>query len=226
MKIERIKVADLKHAEKNTRIHNSKQIAELVRSLNMFGQIRPAVVDEQNVVWCGNGMVEAARKAGWTEIDVYRVVGLTDAQKKKLMLADNQTFLLGATNTSVMDEILTELQDFDVPGFDEETLSQLYGAIDEATEELKNYGTINQDAVQQLERAESRMSAYEDAQVYTRDDAQAMREAPSAASGDAPTPPVDLPPAIESVNGMLNVPANKNERPFILCPKCGEKIYV
>ena len=226
MNIERIKIADLKHAEKNTRIHNSKQIAELVRSLNMFGQIRPAVVDEQNVVWCGNGMVEAARKAGWTEIDVYRVVGLTDAQKKKLMLADNQTFLLGATNTSVMDEILTELQDFDVPGFDEETLSQLYGAIDEATEELQNYGTINQDAVQQLERAESRMSAYEDAQVYTHDNVQTMRETPSAASSDTPKAPVDLPPAIESVNGMLNVPANKNERPFILCPKCGEKIYV
>lgn len=226
MKIERIKVSDLKHAEKNTRIHNNKQISELVRSLNMFGQIRPAVVDEQNVVWCGNGMVEAARRAGWTEIDVYRVVGLSDAQKKKLMLADNQTFLLGATNTAVMDEILTELQDFDVPGFDEETLTQLYGALDEATEELKNYGSINQEAVQQIERAEARMSAPEEAQVFTQENAHTLRETNSVATDSAYSGNDDLPPVISSTNGMLNVPANKNERPFILCPKCGEKIYV
>lgn len=226
MKIEKVLLSELRAAEKNTRIHNNKQISELVRSLNMFGQIRPAVVDEQNVVWCGNGMVEAAKRAGWTEIDVYRVVGLTDAQKKKLMLADNQTFLLGATNTAVMDEILTELQDFDVPGFDEETLSQLYGALEEATEELKNYGSINQDAVQQIERAEARMSASEDAQVFTQDNAQTMRETPSVSYEDTYSHNDNLPPVISSTNGMLNVPANKNERPFILCPKCGEKIYV
>ena len=83
MKIERLNIADLRPAEKNTRIHNRKQIDELVRSFRMFGQIRPIIVDESNVIWCGNGFYEAAKQAGETEIDAYRIVGLDEKQKRK-----------------------------------------------------------------------------------------------------------------------------------------------
>lgn len=223
MHIERISVAELRHPEKNTRVHNNKQIDELVRSLNMFGQIRPAVVDEENVVWCGNGMLEAACRAGWSEIDVYRVVGLTDAQKKKLMLADNQTFLLGATNTAVMDEILTELQDFDVPGFDEETLCQLYGDLEEAVEELQTYGVIEQDAVRSIERAEATRATVQEERVFTPAETEA---APYANAERDNTTDDTLPRTISATEGVVNIPRDTKTRPFIVCPKCGEKIYV
>lgn len=226
MKIERLNIADLRPAEKNTRIHNRKQIEELVRSFRMFGQIRPVIIDENNVIWCGNGFYEAAKQAGESQIDAYRIVGLDENQKRKLMLADNQTFLLGATNTSIMDEFLTEMQDFDVPGFDADTLQQLYGAIEEATEELQSYGVLDQESVQAIERAEARMSDERDERVFVRDEAPTPVPAAPAASGGVVSDEGLLPRTIESAEGMVNIPKDKNSRPFIVCPKCGEQIWV
>ena len=223
LKIERINIADLRPADKNTRIHNKKQIDELVRSFKMFGQIRPVIIDEQNVIWCGNGFFEAAKQAGETAIDAYRIVGLNETQKRKLMLADNQTFLLGATNTAVMDEFLTEMQDFDVPGFDEETLSQLYGAIEEATEELQTYGVIDENTVSSIERVEATRNDVQEARVFTQDEAQTPVPASPAS---AETHDESLPDTIKVAEGMVNIPKDNNTRPFIVCPKCGEKIWV
>lgn len=214
MKIERIKIADLRPAEKNTRNHNQKQIEELIRSFRMFGQIRPVVIDENNVIYCGNGFYSAMIEAGETEVDAYRVVGLTDDQKKKLMLADNQIFLLGTANMAVMDEILSELGDFDVPGYDEATLAQLYGDIEEATEELSSYGVVDDEVAQEITDNQTAREEIQEQRVY------APSETPEEAQDDS------LPTNIKSANGMLNVPVEKDTRPFIICPRCGEKIWV
>lgn len=216
MNIERLKIADLKPAERNTRIHNRKQIEELIRSFKMFGQIRPVIIDENNVIWCGNGFFEAVKEAGETEIDAYRVVGLTEDQKKKLMLADNQTFLLGATNSVVMDEILAELSDFDVPGYDAATLEQLFGDIEEAVDTLSSYGVVEEEAVQAISKAEEMRNNEQEQRVVTRYE---QRE-------EADSEDESLPPTVESANGMLNVPKDEGARPFIICPRCGEKIWV
>lgn len=219
MKIERVNIADLRPAKKNTRIHNRKQIEELVRSFRMFGQIRPVIIDEANVIWCGNGFFEAAKEAGETAIDAYRIVGLNESQKKKLMLADNQTFLLGATNTSVMDEFLTEMQDWDVPGFDADTLEQLYGAIEDATEELQTYGVIDTASVQSMERAQEQRAQESHEEVELPAPTVAAR--PAYESDESL-----LPRDIEAADGMVNIPKDKNTKPFIVCPKCGEKIWM
>lgn len=214
MRIERLKLADLKPAEKNTRNHNAKQIEELIRSYKMFGQIRPVIVDEDNVIWCGNGLYMALKQAGETEVEAHRVTGLTEEQKKKLMMADNQIFTLGTTNTAVLDEFLSELSDFDVPGYDSEMLAQLYGDIDEATEALSSYGVIPEETVEQIVSRETERNEKQEARVYTKD------EAPKTETDDS------LPPSIEHTNGMFNVPKDKDTRPFIVCPRCGEKIWV
>lgn len=223
MNIERVRIADLHPAEKNTRIHNRKQIDELVRSFKMFGQIRPIIIDEDNVIWCGNGFYTAAKESGETEIDAYRIVGLDEAQKKKLMLADNQTFLLGATNTAIMDEFLTELQDFDVPGFDADTLAQLYGTMEAATEELKSYGVIEAETVQSIERVEASRGAVSDERVFVHGEPQ---NASHAHSGAPMATNDSLPRTIESTSGMVNIPRDNNTRPFVVCPRCGERIYI
>lgn len=217
MKIERLKIADLKPAEKNTRTHTAKQLEELIRSYKMFGQIRPVIIDENNVIWCGNGLFLALRQAGEAEVDALRVVGLSESQKKKLMLADNQIFTLGSTNTAVMDEFLVEIEDFDIPGYDSEMLEQLYGDLNEATEAVSSYGIIPEESVQQIVGREIEKNEVQESRVYTRD------EAPVVLKEDADD---TLPPTIQHTNGMFNVPKDNNARPFIVCPKCGEKIWV
>ena len=50
MKVIKKRLDDLKHPEKNVRIHSEQQIRELKRSLEKFGQTRALVVDENNAV--------------------------------------------------------------------------------------------------------------------------------------------------------------------------------
>lgn len=56
------KLSQLRPLEKNVRKHNDKQISEYVRSLKMFGQLRPMVVDETGTILVGNGMYEAMKR--------------------------------------------------------------------------------------------------------------------------------------------------------------------
>ena len=95
MEITTVRLTDLKKAEKNIRKHTPKQIAEYVRSLKMFGQVRPIVADENHVIIAGNGMYDALVEMGAETAECYIVTGMTENQKKKLMLADNKIYELG-----------------------------------------------------------------------------------------------------------------------------------
>ena len=53
---------ELRHVEGNTRLHSEKQIREYIRSIKMFGQLRPMVIDEDNVILAGNGSKGWARR--------------------------------------------------------------------------------------------------------------------------------------------------------------------
>lgn len=220
MNIERLKIADLKPAEKNTRTHGQKQIAELIRSFKKFGQIRPIVIDENNVIWCGNGFYMAAKESGETEVYCLRRVGLTEDDKKKLMLADNQIYTLGGTNTIVMDEFLSTLGDFDVPGFDPETLQHLYGEAEKAAEEMLEYGSFDSGAVKEIAEVETRREAATEQRVFAPSE-------PKPTSSVPPDPEDDsLPPTIRETSGAVNIPKDESTRPFIICPRCGEKIWL
>ena len=118
------KLTELKKPEKNVRTHTEDQIKEFKRSVQMFGQIRPIVIDENNVMLAGNGLYDTLVELGYKEADCYVVVGLSEAEKKKLMIADNKIFDLGANDIDAFDSIIKELgTDLDIPGYDSEMLS-------------------------------------------------------------------------------------------------------
>lgn len=127
MKIEEIKISELTHPEKNAREHPEAQIREIMRSVKEFGQTRPMVVDDNNVVLIGNGLLEAMKRAGWKTASCVVVNGWDDAKKKKAMLADNRIFAMGRDNADVLAEIIRELgeDELDVPGFDADLLESL-----------------------------------------------------------------------------------------------------
>ena len=121
MKVTQMKLKDLKKPERNVRMHTDQQIKEFERSVTMFGQIRPIVVDENNVILAGNGLYDTLLKMGKEKADVYKVDNLTENQKKKLMVADNKIFSLGIDNLETLNSFIEELQDdLDIPGFDED----------------------------------------------------------------------------------------------------------
>lgn len=160
MKTEVVKIELLQEPEKNVRIHTEQQYEELYRSYKMFGQYRPVVVDENNVVLAGNGFVEALRRNGETEVTVLRYTNLSEKDKKKLMIADNKTFSLGFDDNDAVMEMLAEMGDYEVPGFDEDLLKELLADEEETTEQLSDFGKLSPEEIQgfqeELEKTEER----------------------------------------------------------------------
>jgi len=92
----------------------------------MFGQIRPIVVDEQHVILAGNGLYDTMLTLGRETADCFIVTGLSENEKKKLVLADNRIFSLGTDDLSAFDAMVNDLKDdLDIPGFDDDLLQSL-----------------------------------------------------------------------------------------------------
>lgn len=203
MNIVKIKVSLLKKPERNVRLHTEKQIDEFVRSVKMFGQIRPVVVDEDNMILAGNGLVEALKKAGIAEADCYKIADLTENQKKKLMIADNRIFNLGVDDLEGLNSFLEELgDDYDVPGFDEEILQSMAAEADEITEKISAYGTLDDDEIEEIKETERK-----------------REEILPISNNQAPSEPSAPPGAVEEQSP-------DDEKPYVICPKCGEKIWL
>lgn len=149
MKTIRRKISELRHPEQNVRVHTELQIDELVRSLDMFGQIRPVVIDEAGVILAGNGTVAAMRKRGDEEAAVWVMAGLSEDQKIKLMLADNKLFHLGLDDHNVIMAMVRELDDLQIPGFDEEVLRALTAEVSQVREDkLAEFGALPDEEIE------------------------------------------------------------------------------
>lgn len=202
MKVTKKPLAELHPPERNVRMHTDKQLKEFRRSVEMFGQIRPIVVDEGGTILAGNGLFETLRSMGRTEADCYVVSGLTEAQKKKLMLADNRVFDLGVDDLAALDALVLELKDdLDIPGFEEDLLRAMVMEVDEASAALSEYGTIDPERAEEIRKTGERYEA---------------REAAAAARSEDCTP---------QATGEQPQQAEQGGR-FVLCPKCGERIWL
>ena len=154
MKKERkeININLFKTPEKNTRIHPEKQINEIRRSLQKWGQIKNIVVDENNFILAGNGLVEAMRLEGYKKVTAIIVYGLSENEKKKLMMADNKTAGLGIDNLTNIEEIIKELNgDFDITGFDDEVLNSINAASEEISAALEDYGKATAENLEEID---------------------------------------------------------------------------
>ena len=203
MKLIRMKLSELKCPEKNVRIHSEKQVKEFVRSLDAFGQIRPIVVDESNTILAGNGLYAALQAKGETEADVYVMKGLSPNEKKKLMLADNKIYSLGVDDMAVFEEFLKDLgDDLEIPGYDLELLETITADMSDVDEMISGYGTVTETTKEQI------------ATTAERYEAQEVEHA-AAAEEIKPTPPP-----------TPDAPPEALPKRFILCPKCGERIWM
>lgn len=194
-------LSELKRPERNVRMHTDKQLVEFRRSVEMFGQIRPIVIDENNVMLAGNGLYETLLSMGRTEADCYVVEGLTENEKKKLMLADNRIFDLGVDDMKAFDEFIAELgDDLDVPGFDDELLRSLVADQTEVDEMMSAYGLITDEKKDEIAGA---------AENYQKEE---------AARAAQPT----VAPDTNAAHTEDTQPVGK----YVVCPKCGEKIWL
>lgn len=110
MKLELVKIKDLKLDPRNARLHNEKNLDAIAGSLKDFKQQKNIVISEDGVVVAGNGTVTAALRAGASQIWAYRTP-LDKKGQKAYALADNRAGELATWDDAVLKEILQELKD-------------------------------------------------------------------------------------------------------------------
>lgn len=217
MKVIKKRLDDLKHPEKNVRIHSEQQIRELKRSLEKFGQTRALVVDENNVILIGNGLYEAMVSLGYQEASVYVKTELSENDKKKLMIADNKTYALGIDNLDTLNEFLEELQgDLDIPGYDEEILQQMVADADEVTEKISEYGTLDESEIQKIKEANEKREQKAAVTEISDNNSENSSENPNTSDNQSS----------ERQNTTETEPEITETRKFVICPNCGEKIWL
>lgn len=195
-----VELSKLKTDFNNVRLHGESQLRELLKSVKQFGQTRAIVIDEDNNVLIGNGLCQAMRLGGYETANAYMMEGLTEKEKKKLMLSDNKIFSLGLDNNEEIQRLIDDISsggDYDIPGFDEDILKEMTRTIDEVKEDMFSYGELPISRIEKIkERSESipEGSAREETQISRQERYAPMEQ--------------------------------EREVRKVICPSCGEVIYL
>lgn len=113
----------------NSRTHSDNQVAQIAASIREFGFTNPILIDESNGIIAGHGRLLAARKLQLDEVPCIVLSGLSDAQKRAYVIADNQLALNAGWDLEALRLEIEHLKsvEFDVEllGFDEDFLLSL-----------------------------------------------------------------------------------------------------
>ena len=85
-------ITQIKPNPNNPRIIKDNKFKQLVKSIQDFPQmleLRPIVIDENNMVLGGNMRLKACIEAGLTDVPVKQAKDLTEEQKKEFIIKDN-----------------------------------------------------------------------------------------------------------------------------------------
>jgi DNA modification methylase len=132
--IERVNVSALTAFSGNPRTHSDTQIDQIAASIREFGWTNPILVDAAGVIIAGHGRLAAASRLGLAEVPVIRLGHLSDAQRKALVIADNQLALNAGWDEVALSNLVRELDsekfELDLLGFDSADLDRYLAGLD------------------------------------------------------------------------------------------------
>lgn len=88
--IEKRRLSKLRPHPQNSRIHSPSQVAQIVASIKEFGFTSPILIDETDTILAGHGRYAGAKSMKLAEVPVIVLRGLTEAQKRAYIIADNR----------------------------------------------------------------------------------------------------------------------------------------
>ena len=123
MKIEQVKIGDIKPNPSNPRLIKDDKFRKLVKSIQDFPQmmeIRPIVVNDDMVILGGNMRWKAAKEAGMKAVPVIKASELTEDQQREFIIKDNVGFGEWDWEDLANNWDTEKLEDWglDIPGFD------------------------------------------------------------------------------------------------------------
>lgn len=127
--IDYVPTTDLLPYAMNSRTHSDEQVAQIAASIKEFGFTNPILIDDAAGIIAGHGRLMAAKRLNLNQVPTITLEGLTEAQKKAYVIADNKLALNAGWDTEALTAELRRLQelefDLDLIGFDSDELAQL-----------------------------------------------------------------------------------------------------
>ena len=128
IQIERWSIDRLVPFARNPRTHTEEQVAQIAASIVEFGWTNPVLIGADGVIIAGHARVMAARKLGLSEVPVIVLDHLSEAQRRALVIADNQLAIAGTGwDEELLRGLLVDLRqdefNLDVLGFSDEELA-------------------------------------------------------------------------------------------------------
>src|SRR2546423_7064355 len=132
----------LKPDPRNARTHPNRQVEQIIASIREFGFTNPILIDPEGVVIAGHGRLLAAKSMGLAEVPTIELVGLAEAKRRALRLADNKIALSAGWDLDLLKVELGELSSLDialdltVTGFSTGELDLLLGASEDPEDDV------------------------------------------------------------------------------------------
>jgi ParB-like chromosome segregation protein Spo0J len=130
LKIEYKKVEDLEPYELNSRTHSEEQVVQIANSIKEFGFTNPILLDGDNGILAGHGRLAASKLLEMKEVPTIQLSGLSEAQKRAYVIADNKIALNAGWDNDILKLEITDLMDakYDVSliGFDDKEILKLF----------------------------------------------------------------------------------------------------
>lgn len=133
-RLEYLAITKLAPYARNSRTHSPEQIAQIAASIREFGFTNPVLIDAGNGIVAGHGRVQAAQSLGLASVPCLRLEGLTEAQIRAYVIADNKLALNAGWDDAVLAGELKALADLDfdldLVGFSAQELNDLLKDVD------------------------------------------------------------------------------------------------
>jgi hypothetical protein len=131
LEVVNLSLNDLIPYARNARTHSPEQVSQVAASIKEFGWTNPVLIDEDGGIIAGHGRVKAAEKLGLDEVPTITLAGLSEAQKRAYVLADNKLALNAGWDEEMLAVELADLKELDfdleLTGFTEDEFASLAG---------------------------------------------------------------------------------------------------
>lgn len=138
LEIEYVATDDLIPYFNNSRTHSESQVKQIAASIREFGFTNPILIDEEQTIIAGHGRVMAAEVLSMSTVPCIRLSGLSEAQRKAYVIADNKLALNAGWDIDALNIEINQLADLDfdldILGFDIQELASILDGEKEGTE--------------------------------------------------------------------------------------------
>lgn len=124
----------------NSRTHSEEQVQQVAASIKEFGFTNPILIDEQGSIIAGHGRLAAAQILQMEQVPTITLSGLSDAQRKAYVIADNKLALNAGWDYEVLKLEILDLDgdiDLSLLGFDDNELANIIDQLEAVESELK-----------------------------------------------------------------------------------------